>query len=226
MSNKSVILVSGGLDSAANLAFSVDSGEPILAITIRYGQRASAQEVEAARKFTAYYQVPHRVVDLPWLGDLGGSSLTQGSSSVPQVKHDELDNRSVTDQSARAVWVPNRNGIFIHVAAAFAERMGAEQVIVGFNVEEAATFPDNSEAYLNQVTGALAFSTANQVKVFSYTSAWNKKQIVSKLTQLSRKFPFEYVWSCYLGESLPCGKCESCQRLLRATSGLASRSIP
>src|SRR5205807_1659510 len=139
------------------------------------------REIEAASKLASYYQVPHQVVDLSWLGEIGGSALTQSSTEVPQLQKDELDNLKVTHQSARSVWVPNRNGVLIHVAAAFAERMGAEQVLVGFNVEEAATFPDNSVEYLNRVTAALAYSTANQVQVFSYTSAWNKKQIVSEL---------------------------------------------
>ncbi len=223
---KSVLLLSGGLDSAANLALCAELDQPILTITARYGQRASHKEVEAAKSFSQYYNVPHQIVDLPWLGELGGSSLTQSAVAIPQLERNQLDDQLITEESARSVWVPNRNGILLHVAAAYAERMKAEQVVVGFNIEEAATFPDNSIEYLNRVTAALALSTANQVRAFSYTSSLNKKEIVEKLAGVSKRFPFESVWSCYYGNAAPCGKCESCQRFLRATSGLAPNKIP
>ena len=103
-----------------------------------------------------------------------------------------------------------------HAAAAYAERLGAEQVVVGFNREEAATFSDNSADYLQRVTHALDLSTANHVKVFCYTLDWDKKQIVAELKKLPKPFPFENVWSCYGGGDAPCGICESCQRLARA----------
>jgi 7-cyano-7-deazaguanine synthase len=111
----------------------------------------------------------------------------------------------------------------VHVAASFAERLRAEQVVVGFNVEEAATFPDNSVEYINRVNWALALSTLTHVRLFSYTVNWNKVQIVQELKELNPRFPFEEVWSCYESGPAPCEKCESCQRLARATrSALAS----
>ena len=108
--------------------------------------------------------------------------------------------------------------ILINVAAAFAERAEAERVVVGFNSEEAATFPDNSEEFLKRSTRALEYSTANQVQVFSYTTDRNKKQIVNELRQLKKSFPFNLIWSCYHGGETPCGSCESCRRMARATA--------
>ncbi len=225
MRKKTVILLSGGLDSAANLAFShhraeVD-GSPLLALTADYGQRAAPAEIRAAQVFARYYDVPHQVVDLKWLGALGGSALTETSLKLPHLERAQLNERLVTEDSARSVWVPNRNGVLIHVAAAYAERLQAHQVLVGFNVEEAATFPDNSLDYLERVNQALELSTATHIQVFSYTVQWNKNQIVSELKKLPRRFPFETVWSCYEGSFSPCLACESCQRLSRAISELA-----
>lgn len=218
MKHKTVILLSGGLDSAANLAFCVEQDEPVLALTLRYGQRSETQELHAAQSLSAYYCIRHQVVDVSWLGKLGGGALTERQHSVPVLGADELDNPQITSETARQVWVPNRNGVFIHVAAAFAERLGVSRVVVGFNQEEAQTFPDNSQDYIRAVNRALSFSTANQVEVFSYTASMNKKEIVARLRNLSRAFPFDRVWSCYNDGKKPCEKCESCQRFKRATS--------
>ena len=160
----------------------------------------------------------HKVVSIDWLGQMGGSALTETTGDVPRFASTELDLEGKTRKSARAVWVPNRNGVLINLAAAFAERHDCERVVVGFNVEEAATFPDNSAEYLRRASAALHYSTANGVDVFSYTTDWDKRRIVTELGRLKRAFPFDWVWSCYLGDREPCGTCESCQRLKRALS--------
>ena len=216
MRRSSIILLSGGLDSAANLALCREQDHPILALTACYGQRAADREVEAAREFCKYYDVPHQILDVSWLGKLGGSALTVHSTSVPHVKLDQLDQKTITQKTAEKVWVPNRNGVLIHIAAAYAESLGAKQVVVGFNAEEAATFPDNSADYIQRVTTALALSTSNRVSVFCYTLHKNKVEIVKELKVLPKPFPFEQIWSCYEGGIKPCDQCESCMRLARA----------
>jgi 7-cyano-7-deazaguanine synthase len=211
----SVILLSGGLDSAANLAFCHDRDAPVLALTADYGQRAVLRELAAARGLAHYYGVRHEVVDLSWLGRLGGSALTS-DQTIPDMAVSQLDDLAVTKETARQVWVPNRNGILLNVASAFAERLAAARVVVGFNVEEAATFPDNSEEFLDAASGALRFSTAGRVQAYSYTARWDKRRIAGELRKLAKPFPFEQVWSCYQGGEKPCGTCESCRRFTRA----------
>lgn len=212
---RSVVLLSGGLDSSANLAIACERDQVELALTCDYGQKAAKPEIAAARALCEYYGVRHQILDLTWLGQMGGSSLTS-SEQVPEIRADQLDTGSVIRQTAKQVWVPNRNGVLINVAAAFAERQGCTRVIVGFNREEAVTFPDNSLEYLNRVTDSLALSTANGTQVFCYTTQMDKTQIVRELRALRKPFPFEKIWSCYLGGPKPCGSCESCQRLKRA----------
>ncbi|MCM2323242.1 MAG: 7-cyano-7-deazaguanine synthase QueC [Oligoflexia bacterium] len=216
MREASVVLLSGGLDSAANLALCVERDEPLLALTARYGQRAAESEARAARALCAYYGVRHELIELPWLGSLGGSALTDGAQGVPVLVRAELDEPQVTRASAKAVWVPNRNGVLVNAAAAFAERHGARRVVVGFNREEAVTFPDNSEEFLARASEAFRLSTATRVELFSYTVRMDKREIVETLKRLSRPFPFGELWSCYFGGEKPCGRCESCQRLERA----------
>jgi 7-cyano-7-deazaguanine synthase len=225
MRQPSVVLLSGGLDSSANLAFCREFDDPVLALTVRYGQRAADREVHAARELCRFYGVEHHVLDLSWLGALGGSSLTEAKLSVPELQASQLDDLSVIQDTAKSVWVPNRNGVLINVAAAWAERRRAKRVIVGFNREEATTFPDNSIEFLNRVTRSLEMSTANQVEVFCYTAAWDKREIVRELEKLSTPFPFEKVWSCYMGDETACGRCESCQRLARALLARSERGL-
>jgi len=215
-----VVLLSGGLDSAANLAFCLEKDEVVLAVTVDYGQKASVKEIEASKKFCEYYNVTHKVIDLKWLGQLGQSALTKTSKFIPKAEEKFLDSKIEADKLARSVWVPNRNGVLIQLAAAYAEDVGSKRVVVGFNYEEAQTFPDNSMEFISVTNRALAYSTSNQVEVFSFTENLNKKEIVVKLKKkIKRPFPFEYVWSCYDGKDYACGVCESCLRLKRAMRG-------
>jgi 7-cyano-7-deazaguanine synthase len=214
---RSVILLSGGLDSSANLALCAERDEPVLALTVHYGQRAAPREIEAARRIARYYGVEHLILSMEWLGGMGGNSLTETAREVPSIASDQLDDLATTRETARAVWVPNRNGVLINAAAAYAERLGCDQVVVGFNREEAATFPDNSADFVERASRALALSTANGVRVGCYTLQMDKREIVAELARLSRPFPFERVWSCYQGAEKQCGRCESCQRFERAT---------
>ncbi len=216
MKTRSLVLLSGGLDSAANLALCVARDEAVLALTFDYGQKAAKREIQAARDFCRYYSVKHQEVEISWLGKLGGNSLTDVSQAVPTLRADCLDDLAVTRGTAQQVWVPNRNGVLLNCAAAFAERLGVSRIVVGFNREEAATFPDNSLAFMKAETQALSFSTANQVTVFSYTVEWNKAETVKEMRKLKPAFPFNQIWSCYQGEKDPCGVCESCLRLRRA----------
>ena len=214
---KSLILLSGGLDSAANLAFTAYFDEPVLALTVDYGQRAAQPEIEASKKLAAYYGVEHQVLDLKWLGGLGGSALTSQSIQVPEMATAKLDDLVTAKETAKQVWVPNRNGVLINVAAAIAESKKIQQVVVGFNKEESVTFPDNSSQFLSVATLSLKYSTSNGVKVACYTDMMVKTEIVQALRNLEKPFPFEMVWSCYHGGEKMCGKCESCQRFIRAT---------
>lgn len=214
---RAVLLLSGGLDSAANLILAHDSGFEIKhALTFDYGQRAAEREREHAAMLARHFSVSHTVVDLRgfplWLGQSGGALL--GAEDVPRLRESLLDDAAVAHESAKAVWVPNRNGVFISIAAAVAEARRLDAVAVGFNIEEAVTFPDNTVEYMHAMTESLRFSTANGVKVVSATAKLNKKQIVEKLSALN--FPLHMVWSCYHGGAEPCGQCESCKRFQRA----------
>lgn len=214
-SRKVVVLLSGGLDSTVNAFEAKKHGHEIaMALTFNYGQRAAEKEIEHSAKIANYLNVPHKVLDLPWFKDFNRSSLLIESEAVPTGKDVKIDDLEQSTQTAKSVWVPNRNGIFLNIAAAFAESIDASAVIPGFNAEEAATFPDNSKEFLEAATKSLWYSTANHVTVGCYTAHLKKPDMV-RLGQ-GLKIPWELIWPCYFAGDMWCGECESCLRSKRA----------
>jgi 7-cyano-7-deazaguanine synthase len=208
-----VVLLSGGLDSAVNLTLAAKERGVRLALTFDYGQRASGREAAAAAFMCRQLDLPHRVVELPWLAEICRTALVNHSVAMPRLEAEDLAARAGAD-TARAVWVPNRNGVFVNIAAAFAEGLGAEAIVAGFNKEEAATFPDNSAAFVAAANSALSHSTLTRPVLMSYTQELAKADIV----RLGREegAPLGAIWSCYDGGVEHCWRCESCARLERA----------
>jgi 7-cyano-7-deazaguanine synthase len=217
-----VVLLSGGLDSAVNMAVETQENKPSLALTVDYGQRGAGQEGRAAGRIASHFGVKHQVVSLPWLRRLNTSALGDNEKTLPQLSAADLDDAgpdSAAAKSAAAVWVPNRNGVLINVAAAFAETIGTRRIVVGFNIEEAATFPDNSLEFARAATAALHYSTSNQAQVITHTAEEDKTRIVARGLELAA--PLEIVWSCYEDGIEHCGICESCMRVRRAFTAAA-----
>src|SRR5262245_60288722 len=122
---KGVAILSGGLDSTVSMAAALQRMKIVLALTFDYGQRAAKRERAAAARIARHYAVPHKVIAIPWLGGITGTALVNRKAKIP---HNEMSERL-----AKAVWVPNRNGVFIEIAAAHAESLGANRLITGFN---------------------------------------------------------------------------------------------
>lgn len=211
---KSVVLLSSGLDSTVNLYEAKKAGEVLLALTFDYGQRAAEKEILKSKILAEALNVPHKVVDLKFFQDFGHSSLTDKTQRLPLNDDVSIDDLKVSEKTAKSVWVPNRNGIFLNIAAGFAETLKAHFVVPGFNLEEAATFPDNSQGFLDQLSLSFSYSTSNQVKARCFTTNLNKTQIVKRGLELGVNF--NHVWPCYQAFDAWCGQCESCQRAKRA----------
>jgi 7-cyano-7-deazaguanine synthase len=209
---KAIVLLSSGLDSTVNLYRAIQDLNVVLALHFNYGQRAAKQERLHAEKTALRLKVPFQVVDLPWFSHFSDNSLTNSNKEI--VTNVEIASLAASLESAKNVWVPNRNGIFLNVAAAFAEQLGADYVIPGFNAEEGATFPDNTPEYMMALDESFRFSTANHVKTLCYTVNMNKPQIY----HLGKELGVDYsnVWTCYQSFEKPCGVCESCSRFKNA----------
>lgn len=203
-----IVLLSGGLDSLVSLAEAVHSGGRILALTFDYGQRAARREIEASAKISRYYRVKHEVMKLAWLKKISSTPLVRGKGRIPSLLVSQK-------KGADIVWVPNRNGLMINIAASLAEARGEYgKIIIGANKEEGRFFPDNTSAFIKAINHALFYSTRGKVRVMSYTERFTKRQILRRGLKL--KAPLYYLWSCYEGGRELCLRCHSCSYLVSA----------
>ena len=182
-----------------------------MGLLFNYGQKAWNSEKRAAQFFVKDRQVPLEIVDISPLFRGASSTLI---SSKPIPKDVNIASHEASRQSARKVWVSNRNGVFLNGAACLAESFGIPLIIPGFNREEAFTFPDNSEEYIQKMNACLQLSTSNGVQIHCFSSHLNKSQIMKESLRLD--INIEKIWSCYDSGLKICGSCESCQRFLRA----------
>lgn len=201
-----VVLLSGGMDSA--LCASIASLEYTLAfLHIQYGQRTAKKELECFKKLCHYFN-PHKVliVEAPFLKDIGGSSLTDENLPIPEDHQEGIP----------STYVPFRNGIFLSIATAWAETLGAKKIFIGVNQRDFSGYPDCREAFIKAFNQAILEGTKPETQIQIETPLMNlsKKEIV----ELGRKLntPFELTWSCYKENDIACGKCSSCKLRLKA----------
>jgi 7-cyano-7-deazaguanine synthase len=209
---RSVVLLSGGLDSLVSLARATRERDVRLVLFFDYGQRARDSERVSAMEAANFYGLPFADVDIRWLEALAPEGMRRtGAADAPL-------------SALGDVWIPNRNGVFVNIAAAYAEGRGCETVVTGFNREEAEEFPDNSAEFVARSNAALALSTRNGVLVESFTIDLDKPEIIRLGLQL--RAPLSIIWSCYRSGEHMCGACASCSRLRAALDTLPPEERP
>ena len=206
--NKSVILLSGGLDSLVALGYACKNTDynVDLALTFAYGQKAVEAEISTSKKIADYYNIKHKVISLDWLKEITKTSLVS-ESDVPTENFE-------TNESAKSVWVPNRNALFLNIAACFSDSFGYNYIIYGANKEESNIFPDNTEVFRAKISECFKSSTMQQPVVIAPLINYTKSDIVRIAVEDS--MPLELVRSCYNSGEKHCGVCESCHYLKRA----------
>lgn len=210
---KSIVLLSGGLDSLASLAITKEKYNIQMALTFDYGQKSAEEEIFASKNICGHYGIEHRVIKLDWLKEITQTSLVS-KEEIPKVSAKDLDSTDFTQNSAKSVWVPNRNGLFLNIAGCFADSYGFDYVIFGANKEEGQTFPDNTQDFVDSVTKEFEYSTQNRPRVVAPLINLNKNDIVKSAIEHSA--PLEFTRSCYSSSVKNCGICESCVRLKSA----------
>ena len=206
--NKSIILLSGGLDSIVALAYSKKNTDynVKLALTFDYGQKTAKSEIEASKKIADYYNIEHQIIKLDWFKEITKTALV-GDSEAPNGDFE-------TNDSANAVWVPNRNALFLNIAASFCDAFGYNYILFGANKDEAKTFPDNTEVFRRTITNLFTISTQVKPMVVAPLINYSKGDIVK--IAVENNVPLEYVRSCYKSPEGHCGECESCYHLKKA----------
>ncbi len=205
---KSLVLLSGGLDSLVCLGIKHKELNVELAITFDYGQKSAYKEIEASKKICEYYGIEHHIIKLDFLKGITKTSLVS-TSDIPV--GEELNNHK---ESAKSVWVPNRNGLFLNIAGSYADSMNYDYILIGANKEEAQTFPDNTTEFIESINHEFKYSTLVKPRVIAPLINYDKNDIV--MLALESNVPLELVMSCYQSGDGHCGICESCMRLRHA----------
>lgn len=216
-----IVLLSGGLDSTVALADILTRQPVVLALTFDYGQRASTQEIQATQAIAAHYGVPNQIIALPWLSGILPHALTPLDVLQAQGVKEQKPQTEAELFNVDRVWVPNRNGLFLNIAACFAEAYQARTIVFGANAEEGVDFPDNTPEFRDKLNEAFAFSTLTRVKVDTPVGHLDKAGIIQRGIALN--VPFHLIWSCYENEETQCGQCPSCLRVKNAQSQVANQ---
>jgi len=219
---RAVVLLSGGLDSATALAIAGDEGFEVYALTFRYGQRHEA-EIDAARRIASRAGVTRHVIAEIDLRAFGGSALT---ADIPVPK-----GRAAHEMAAAIpiTYVPARNTIFLSYALAWAEVLGANDIVIGVNALDYSGYPDCRPEYIEAFQRMARLATKAGVEgrqsltIHTPLIALTKAQIIQRGTALG--VDYSLTRTCYdpspAGDA--CGECDACVLRLKgfAESGLS-----
>jgi len=213
MTSKAVVLLSGGLDSStvAYIAAKQDN-QKVYPISFLYGQK-HFYELECARKVAESLGSVQKIAHVG-LRELVKSSLL-GSSDIPSdgVKEGEIP----------STWVPQRNAIFLALAYAYAEMLGADWVYGGMNAIDYSGYPDCRPEFLLAIEKALNLAskrfveTGKAIQLVTPLVKMSKVDIIKKGLELG--VPYNLTWSCYKGPDelkQACSSCDSCRIRLEA----------
>jgi len=204
--NKSIVLFSGGLDSTTALYWALSRYEEVFALTFDYGQRHRI-ELSMARKIARKLGVMQKILRVD-LKQIGGSSLTDAKLSLPQYERKEE-----IEEGLSSTYVPFRNGIFLALAAAWAETKGIKEIVCGFNVIDSPNYPDTRNQFVQAMEEAInqgtkASLSQEKIHIIAPFLSMKKSEIIKEGFSLGSDYSFSI--SCYSGEEIPCQKCSSC----------------
>lgn len=216
---RAVVLLSGGLDSATAAAIAGSEGFELYALTVEYGQR-HAREIAAARAVARALGVARHVELRVDLSAFGGSALT-GAVEVPK-------DRDLAAADIPVTYVPARNTVFLSLAMAWAESLGARDIVIGVNALDYSGYPDCRPEFVAAFERLAALATkagveGQPLRVRAPLIALTKAEIIRRGLALGLDYGLTH--SCYDPDvtGRPCGHCDSC--LLRA-KGFAEAGVP
>lgn len=205
MTEKVVVIYSGGMDSFTVLNRAIKDGKDVYALSFDYGQR-HVKELECAASVCQSLNVPHKVVDISAINQLlAGSSLTD-DIEIPE-GHYEADNMKSTV-------VPNRNMILISLAVGYAVSVGASQVYYGAHSGDHAIYPDCRPEFVLKMNDVCQIANYEPVDIVSPYLNDSKTAILTD--GISMGLDYSQTWTCYNGREKACGKCGACVERLEA----------
>ena len=206
LKNKSiVVLLSGGLDSSTVTGIAKKAKANIYGLSFDYGQRHK-KELNSAVIIAKHFEIQEfKIIKLD-LSLWGGSSLTDTQKDIPT---DGIQNNKIPN-----TYVPGRNTIFISVALSYAEAIDADYIGLGVNALDYSGYPDCRPDYIKKFQELAQLSNKrgrenNPIKLWTPLIDFNKEEIIE--LAFENNVPLNKTWSCYSGDSKPCGKCDSCR---------------
>lgn len=209
----SVVVLSGGMDSAVLMAQTLNLGKKTAALSFDYGSKHNGRELPMAAGLCRRFKVDHKIICLPFINELFSSCLLQNGGEIPEGAYD-ADNMKNTV-------VPFRNGIMLSIAAGYAESLGASEVLLGSHVGDHAIYPDCRPEFNRAFARAVDIGTAGQVQLNFPFAQMDKRDIGDLGRTLG--IDFSKTWTCYKGDTLHCGTCGACDErkyALRHDQGL------
>ncbi len=200
---KAICILSGGMDSTLASYIAKEDGYEIIAVHFNYGQRTEKRELEAFRNICSDLKIKEKYeIDIPFFTQIGASALTDDSIDIP------VDG---VETGVPITYVPFRNGIFISITAAIAEKENASAMYIGVVQEDSSGYPDCTDEFISDMKKAINQGTKEDTKIEIKTPLvhLSKAQIVTKALELN--VPLEHTWSCYKEETEACGVCDSCR---------------
>ena len=205
MSNKVVVIFSGGMDSFTVLNRALKDGKEVYALTFDYGQK-HVKEIACASKVCQQLSVAHKVIDISAINQLlAGSSLTD-DIEIPEGHYEA--------ESMKSTVVPNRNMILLSLAVGYAVSVKASQVYYGAHSGDHAIYPDCRPEFVMKMNDVCKIANYEAVEIFSPYLTNNKSDILTD--GLKMGLSYEDTWTCYNGREKACGKCGACQERLEA----------
>ena len=204
---KAVCILSGGMDSTLASYLAKEEDYEIIAVHFNYGQRTQIKELEAFRDICKSLDVKEKYeIDIPFFSDIGANALTDKSIDIPI---------NGIEDGVPVTYVPFRNGIFLSIATAIAEKDEAEALFIGVVEEDSSGYPDCTDTFIDKMQSAMNQGTRKETKLEIKTPLVHlkKEDIVTKSLEL--KIPLELTWSCYANEHKACGVCDSCRLRLK-----------
>jgi len=200
---KAICVMSGGMDSTLSAYMMKNDGYEIIGVHFNYDQRTQKKELECFHAICRELNVEEKyVLDLDFFKQLGASALTDKTIEVPT---------SGVEEGVPVTYVPFRNGIFLSMAAAIAEKEGACVISIGVVEEDSSGYPDCREQYIKSMQDSINLGTKDEtnIQIKMPLVHLQKSQIVQEAIKFA--VPLELTWSCYKNEDEACGVCDSCR---------------
>ncbi len=205
---KAIVLLSGGMDSCVTAAVANEEYE-LTFIHAKYRQRTEKRELKAFNDIADYYCVKKRIIiDLGFLKDVGGSSLTDESIDVEKSNHEM--------SGIPSTYVPFRNANILSQAVSWAEVLRANAIFIGAVEQDSAGYPDCRKVFYDAFNNVVKLGTKPETKIEIVTPLIDMKKSVIVKLGLKLNAPLHLSWSCYTNEDKACGVCSSCVLRLNA----------